>query len=105
MRSGCRSALFGAVFDRGDLDPHLVELHAQPFLEAVGRVVAAAATGNERLDLLLDPELTQTRSALVEMSAHLGLVSVVDLPVEVEIDQSNDLDAVNVVRVSAAHRP
>src|SRR5581483_10094469 len=97
-------SLLGAVLDRAQLDAHLLEPYDETILEPVGRDVTAAAAGNQRLDVLLQPELAQAGRALVEVLAHLLAHRVVDLAVEVEVDLLDHVGAVGLVWRPAAHR-
>src|SRR3954447_21364371 len=98
------TSLFGAVLDRAELDSHFLQTDPQPLLQRVGRGVSAAAAGDESLDVLLEPELAQTRRAFVEVLTNLGAALVVDLTIEIEVDLFDDLRTRQVVRISAAHR-
>src|SRR4051812_19858152 len=96
--------LLGAVLDRVELDPDFLQPDDEPLLQPVRCGVAAATSGDESLDVLLEAELAQARRALVEMLAHLASAGVVDLTVEVEVDLLDHLGTRDVVGVAAAHR-
>src|SRR5882724_10329639 len=68
-------------------------------------VVMPAAPLHELLHGLLEPVLLQARRALLEVLLELGAVHVRHLAVEELVEMVEDLTAVRLVRLSAAHEP
>src|SRR5262245_12497042 len=79
------------------------ELGAQSGPEIVGRAVAAAAPGDEGLDLLLNAVFAQARRALVEVVLDGTAALVGALQVQEQVDLVQDLPAVDLMSVATAH--
>ena len=78
------------------VDRHLGDPHADALVQALRRLIAAAAPGDEGPDVLLEAEMPQARRARVEMLTDAVAQRVVALVVEVEVDVAQDVVAVDV---------
>src|SRR5881397_935054 len=113
-RRGLRRAraLFGTLLegDFGALDRDaaargdgLADRRAQPALQLVRGVVAAALAGQELLDVLVDAVLLETRRAVVDVGAQRGVPLGAAFAVEEQVDVGERLFAADLVGRTLAH--
>ena len=93
----------GASLVGADLHVNLGDAEQDTLAQALGGVLAGAATVDQLLHAALEVEVVQARAALVEVLADLLDARVLELVVDERVHPLQDLATVHVVVVAAAH--